>query len=91
MNTCAIPQPKQKFAGSEKNPHTGATETNPSKIRETTVKYCKELLTNRPPNAEYVEDLMMKKELHEKRMLDGYEDDEEELTRGYLKRHGIIY
>ena len=50
-----------------------------NEIKKASVEYCKELLTNRPPKAEYEEDLAWKRKIHEIRMKE-INDDEIEFS-----------
>ena len=45
-----------------KDPVTGVIKTDPQDIRETVLKYCKNLLTNREPSSGFEIDLTIKKE-----------------------------
>ena len=49
--------------------------TKPDEIRSISLKYCTELLTNRAPNKDYIEDIQWKKDIHEIRMLERFDDD----------------
>ena len=53
--------------------------SEPERIKETVLHYCKSILTNRPPKDEY-EDVKIKKILHEVRMQEKVEDDVELLS-----------
>ena len=64
--TAALFQLKNKVVGSRKasqepttiiDPDSGAVVFTPNKIKETILKYCKNLLTNRIPNKDYEEDI----------------------------------
>ena len=64
-----------------KNPETLKDESNPEAIKKVSVKYVKNLLTNRDPHPDYSEDIRIKKLLHNERMKEDVEDDEPVLTR----------
>ena len=76
-NSAAVFSVKEKILGKKKDsgePHairnskTGDLIFHSSGIKETSVKYCKDLLTNRDPEEEYVDDLIWKREVHNVRM-----------------------
>ena len=50
------------------DPTSGRDVTNAKELRHVTLAYCKGILTNRQPSAEYEEDLQMKFVVHETRM-----------------------
>ena len=64
-----------------RNPDTGKEETNPEKIKDVSVKFVRNLLTNRKPREEYVEDLRMKRLLHNARMEENTSDIDTSLSR----------
>ena len=51
-----------------KDPKTGKDVTNPAKIKQVSLEYCVELLTNRAPKDEFKEEVEMKKLVHKVRM-----------------------
>ena len=52
----------------------------PTEIRKSVLKYCKNLLTNRPPSEDFEEDIKIKRILHEKRMEEKVSDDSSEMS-----------
>ena len=64
-----------------KDPLTNKEETDPKKIKEISVKYVKELLTNRKPEEEYKVDLETKDMLHNERMMEEIPEEEQTLKR----------
>ena len=64
-----------------KNPVSGKEETEPKKIKDTCVQYCKKLLTNRLPKEEYVEDINSKHKAHEIVMKTVVEEEDNVLNR----------
>ena len=63
------------------DPLSGKEISNPKKIRDTSVKYCKRLLTNREPKDEFKDDLNYKKKVHESIMENKRDDKDEDLNR----------
>ena len=89
-NTAAIYTLKKKMVGPKKteqvptvviDPASKKEETDPKRIKEVSVKYVKDLLTNRNPTKGYEEDLEMKRKIHESRMIEYVPDKEKELSR----------
>ena len=87
--TAALFQLKNKVVGSRKasqepttiiDPDSGAVVFTPNKIKETILKYCKNLLTNRMPHKDYEEDIEIKRVLHKKRMDEKVENDISSIT-----------
>ena len=75
---------KEKVLGGKKenegpavvrDPKTKALVFHPSAIRRVSVKYCKDLLTNRKPSEEFRDDIEWKKRVHEVRMNEKLNDD----------------
>ena len=58
-----------------KNPVDNIAVTEPEQIRQISLKYCTDLLTNRQPRGNFLEDIQWKKEIHELRMQEQYDDD----------------
>ena len=81
------------------DPASNEIITDKDKIKEITLKYCGELLTNREPKEEYRAQLFEKKKSHIKRMHKYDEDKEYELTyemftrtiNDLKKKHGDKY
>ena len=75
---------KEKIVGKKKagqeatvitDPKTKEEVNTPAGIKKVVIDYCQDLLTNRDPKAEFVEDIEMKKMIHEVRMKEEVEDD----------------
>ena len=75
---------KDKIVGTKKvaqeattvvDPKTGKEVNTPEEIKRVSLEYCHELLTNRDPKPEYIEDIKYKKIIHEIRMEEIIEDD----------------
>ena len=64
--------------------------TDPSKIKEVTLNYCKELLTNRAPKDDFVEDMRMKQLVHDVRMEVFVENDLEYTTDLFKKSLKVV-
>ena len=62
------------------NPKDGEEISSASGIRETILNYCGELLTNRQPSEEFKDDILLKKNIHELRMSQIYDDINSDLT-----------
>ena len=69
-----------------KDPDTNKEEDSPTKIKQISVKYVKNLLTNSRPKQGFEEDIEMKRALHNKRMNESIEDDEPLLSRGWFEK-----
>ena len=63
-----------------KNPASGEMITNPEEIKETVLKFCKDLLTNREPSEGFETDMIIKRKLHDARMMEEYDDDVDEIS-----------
>ena len=61
------------------DPKTGEIVSDPKKIREVSLRYCKEILTNKEPAVGYEEVYENKIRLHNIRMKEKVDDDIEEL------------
>ena len=57
------------------DPKTKAEVNTPAGIKKVVVEYCQELLTNRDPKTEFIEDLELKRMIHEVRMKEEINDD----------------
>ena len=64
-----------------RNVSTNELVTNVSEIKEITLKYCKDLLTNREPKEEYIEVIRSKEEVHKVRMLERNKTNEIQFTQ----------
>ena len=82
--TATVFKLKEKLYGSKKSkqdivsitdPITNEIVTDRNKIKEVTLKYCGDLLTNRKPKEEYKAQLELKNELHRKRMNESDENE----------------
>ena len=62
------------------NPDTNMEVTSVNEIKSVSLKYCKKLLTNRPPKADFEEILQEKYDAHELRMVQKIEDHENSLS-----------
>ena len=62
-----------------RNPETNEIVMKPDEIKKVTLKFCKNLLTNRLPNQGYEEDINVKRRLHEQRMEEEIVGDVDEL------------
>ena len=62
------------------DPMTGTEVTSPNEIKRVSLGYCKELLTNRKPKAEYEDDILLKNVIHDKRMIEIIQNDLEYLA-----------
>ena len=87
--SAAIFKLRENIIGSKKNPlepvaindpATGFAVLEPEEIKQVSLRYCVQLLTNRLPNPEYVDQYELKKTLHLIRMQEYIEGDIEELT-----------
>ena len=87
--SAAVFRLKDEVLGSKKNamepviindPDTDEPIHSPEKIKEASLKYCKNLLTNREPKPAYKEAVRRKEKLHEERMVENIENDCEELS-----------
>ena len=58
-----------------KDPETKEIVTSVEKIKSASLKYCVELLTNRPPKKEYEQVISLKEQLHELRMKETVENE----------------
>ena len=84
---------KKKDSGEScaiKNPKNCDLIFNPAGIKETSVKYCKDLLTNRDAEEEYVEDLKWKREVHNVRMTENAKNEMEFSQEMFLKSLEMI-
>ena len=84
-NSAAIFKLKAKVTGEKKvkqeavcmvDPSSGEMIFEPEKIKEASVEYLKDLLTNRKPKKEYEKDITVKEIIHEVRMKEAFEEDE---------------
>ena len=57
------------------HPKTGIPMMKPNEIKEICVDYCKDLLTNKEPKEDFIEDLQWKRRVHEVRMEERLEDE----------------
>ena len=57
------------------HPETRIQITDPSEIKSVSVDFCKKILTNKNPKAEFEEDLEWKKRVHEVRMSEKIQND----------------
>ena len=62
------------------DPKTGAEVSTPDDIKRVSLQYCKDLLTNREPKEEFIEDVLLKELVHCARMSESIENDIEELS-----------
>ena len=78
-NAAAVFSLRERIIGSKKgnqgavvivDPETGSEVNSVSEIKEVTLNYCCNLLTNRPPKVEYEEEFNLKNDLHEIRMIE---------------------
>ena len=81
---------QQRILGSKKtsleavaveDPESGILVDDPERIKDISLKYCINLLTNRKPNPGYESVIERKLKLHEERMEERIEHDNEELSR----------
>ena len=98
-NAAAIFSLKKRIVGTKSasdepsvilDPKTNIPIFEPSKIKEVCVEYCKDLLTNREPNEDFVEDLQWKRRVHNTRMEERLESDveySEDMFRETLRIH----
>ena len=75
---------KEKVVGAKKvgqeatvliDPVSKEEVNTPSEIKRVSIEYCQNLLTNRDPKEEFIEDLDLKKMIHNVRMEEDIEDD----------------
>ena len=74
------PKAAAQEASTLKDPKTGTEVFTPKEIKRVSLQFCKDLLTNREPKEEFVEDILVKKLVHTARMPEQVENDLEELT-----------
>ena len=62
------------------DPKTGAEVSTPDDIKRVSLQYCRDLLTNREPKEEYIEDMLIKEIVHCARMSETIENYIDELS-----------
>ena len=68
------------------DPESGEVLYNPKEIRETVLKYCKNLLTNSEPNKGFEDDIAIKNLLHQERMREDSKEVDDIMTLGMFNK-----